>query len=141
MIKELFDDELWLIGHQHDPVLKNKEIQLTNQLADRVLLLEEGNCLREHALAVCKKSDLASTDGIEATSLLTLVQMVESGLGIALLPEMAVKSGLLTQTNLIARPLTAPAPKRKIALIARPSTARIEEFNALARVLKKSRGG
>jgi LysR family hydrogen peroxide-inducible transcriptional activator len=122
-------------------VLKNKEIQLTNQLADRVLLLEEGNCLREHTLTVCTKSDLASTDGIEATSLLTLVQMVESGLGIALLPEMAVKSGLLIQTNLIARPLTAPAPKRKIALIARPSTARIEEFNALVRVLKESRGG
>jgi len=69
------------------------------------------------------------------------VQMVESGLGIALLPEMAVKSGLLIQTNLIARPLTGPAPKRKIALIARPSTARIEEFNALVRVLKESRGG
>ena len=141
MIKELFDDELWLIGNQYDPVLKNKEIQLTNQLADRVLLLEEGNCLREHTLTVCTKSDLASTDGIEATSLLTLVQMVESGLGIALLPEMAVKSGLLIQTNLIARPLAAPAPKRKIALIARPSTARIEEFNALVRVLKESRGG
>jgi LysR family hydrogen peroxide-inducible transcriptional activator len=54
---------------------------------------------------------------------------------------MAVKSGLLIQTNLIARPLTAPAPKRKIALIARLSTARIEEFNALVRVLKESRGG
>ena len=141
LTKELFDDELWLIGNQHDPVLKNKEIQLTNQLADRVLLLEEGNCLREHTLTVCSKSDLASTDGIEATSLLTLVQMVESGLGIALLPEMAVKSGLLVQTNLIARPLSAPAPKRKIALIARPSTARIEEFNTLVRVLKESRGG
>jgi len=141
LTKELFDDALWLIGNQHDPALKNKEILLTSQLADRLLLLEEGNCLREHTLTVCTKSDLAGTEDIEATSLLTLVQMVESGLGIALLPEMAVKSGLLMHTALVARPLTAPAPKRKIALIARPSTARIEEFNALVKVLKESRGG
>jgi LysR family hydrogen peroxide-inducible transcriptional activator len=47
-----------------------------------------------------------------------------------------VKSGLLKQTKLIAKPLTAPTPKRRIALIARPSTARIEEFNALVKVMK-----
>ncbi len=140
LTKELFDDEFWLVGNQHDPALKNKEITLTNKLTDRLLLLEEGNCLRDHTLKACKRSHLAGHEGIEATSLLTLVQMVESGLGIALLPEMAVKAGLLTQTSLIARPLTAQAPKREIALIARPSTARIEEFNALVKVLKESRG-
>jgi LysR family hydrogen peroxide-inducible transcriptional activator len=80
--------------------------------------------------------NLASHEGIEATSVLTLVQMVESGLGIALLPGMAVKFGLLKQTNLIAKPLSSPAPKRKIALLARPSTARIEEFNTLVKLIK-----
>ena len=137
LIKELFNDEFWLIGNQDDPSLKNKEIQLTNRLIDRVLLLEEGNCLRDHTLTACRRTDIASQSGIEATSLLTLVQMVEYGLGMALLPEMAVKSGLLKNTNLIARPLTAPAPSRKIALIARSSTARIEEFNALVKVIKR----
>jgi LysR family hydrogen peroxide-inducible transcriptional activator len=137
LMKELFNDEFWLIGNQDDPSLKNKEIQLTNRLTDRILLLEEGNCLREHTLAACKKTDTTSQSGIEATSLLTLVQMVEYGLGMALLPEMAVKSGLLKNTHLIARPLTAPAPNRKIALIARSSTARIEEFNALVQVIKR----
>jgi LysR family hydrogen peroxide-inducible transcriptional activator len=136
LVKELFDDEFWLIGNQNDPALKNKEIQLSNKLTDRLLLLEEGHCLRDHTLKACKRSELADHDGIEATSLLTLVQMVESDLGLALLPEMAVKSGLLKQTKLIARPLTAPAPKRKIALVARPSTARIEEFNALVNAIK-----
>jgi LysR family hydrogen peroxide-inducible transcriptional activator len=137
LIKELFNDEFWLIGNQDDPSLKSKEIQLTNRLIDRVLLLEEGNCLRDHTLTACRRTDIASQSGIEATSLLTLVQMVEYGLGMALLPEMAVKSGLLKNTNLIARPLTAPAPSRKIALIARSSTARIEEFNALVKVIKR----
>jgi LysR family hydrogen peroxide-inducible transcriptional activator len=137
LIKELFNDEFWLIGNQDDPSLKNQEVQLTNRLIDRILLLEEGNCLRDHTLTACRRADIASQSGIEATSLLTLVQMVEYGLGMALLPEMAVKSGLLKNTNLIARPLTAPAPSRKIALIARSSTARIEEFNALVKVIKR----
>jgi LysR family hydrogen peroxide-inducible transcriptional activator len=137
LMKELFNDEFWLIGKEDDPSLKNNEIQLTNRLTDRILLLEEGNCLRDHTLAACKKTEIASQNGIEATSLLTLVQMVEYGLGMALIPEMAIKSGLLKNTHLIARPLTAPAPNRKIALIARSSTARIEEFNALVQVIKR----
>jgi LysR family hydrogen peroxide-inducible transcriptional activator len=62
--------------------------------------------------------------------------MVEFNLGIALIPEMAIKSGLLKGTGLIARPLTAPAPRRRIALVARPSTVRVEELNALVRVIK-----
>jgi LysR family hydrogen peroxide-inducible transcriptional activator len=136
LVKELFDDEFWLVANEADPVFQNKEIQLNNKLTDRLLLLEEGNCLRDHTLKACKRSQLAKHDGIEATSLLTLVQMVESGLGIALLPEMAVKSGLLKQTQLVARPLSSSAPKRKIALVARASTARIEEFNALVKVIK-----
>ena len=136
LVKELFDDEFWLVANETDPVFKNKEIQLNNKLTDRLLLLEEGNCLRDQTLKACKRSQLAKHDGIEATSLLTLVQMVESGLGIALLPEMAVKSGLLRQSQLLAKPLSHPAPKRKIALVARASTARIEEFNALVKVIK-----
>ena len=105
-------------------------------MTDRILLLEEGNCLRDHTLKACKRVNLAGHEGIEATSVLTLVQMVESGLGIALLPSMAVKFGLLKQTNLIAKPLSSPSPKRKIALLARPSTARIEEFNTLVKLIK-----
>ena len=136
LTKTLFDDEFWVVGSKDDPALKNKEVQLTNSLTDRILLLEEGNCLRDHTVRACKRSAVSNQYGIEATSLLTLVQMVESDLGIALLPEMAVKSGLLNQTKLIAKPLAAPAPKRQIALIARPSTARIEEFNALVKVMK-----
>jgi len=136
LVKELFDDAFWLIGNEHDPALQGEEIHLTNKLTDRILLLEEGNCLRDHTLKACKRVNLASHEGIEATSVLTLVQMVESGLGIALLPSMAVKFGLLKQTNLIAKPLSSPAPKRKIALLARPSTARIEEFNTLVKLIK-----
>lgn len=67
------------------------------------------------------------------------MQMVESGLGLALIPEMAVKSGLLNQTRLVARPLAAPALKRQIALVTRNTFAQMEVFEAFAEALKKAR--
>ena len=105
-------------------------------MAERLLLLEEGHCLREHSLQACKKPDIRKDDGMEATSLLTLLQMVESGFGIALLPEMAVKSSLLNNSDLIAKVMAAPAPKRVIALVARSSTAHTAEFMALSRCIR-----
>lgn len=132
LLKELFIDEFWVVSRADDPALKGKEIHLPAKMAERLLLLEEGHCLRDHTLQACKRPDIRNTDGMEATSLLTLLQMVESGMGIALLPEMAVKGGLLNGTTLIARPLAPPIPKRVIALVARASTAHIEEFQALS---------
>lgn len=141
LIKNLFNDEFWLVAQPDDPALKNKDIKVSSKMADRLLLLEEGHCLREHSLQACKKTEIASATGMEATSLLTLVQMLEYGAGIALIPEMAIKAGLLNQTKLIARPLSAPAPKRTIAIVARQSTARIEEFNAFVKVINGGQFG
>ncbi|QWE23942.1 LysR family transcriptional regulator [Polynucleobacter sp. AP-Elch-400A-B2] len=132
LVKELFVDEFWLVAGTNDPALKGKEIHLPTKMAERLLLLEEGHCLRDHTMQACKHSDIRNAEGMEATSLLTLLQMVESGMGIALLPEMAVKGGILNGTTLIARPLAPPAPKRVIALVARLSTAHHDEFQALA---------
>jgi LysR family hydrogen peroxide-inducible transcriptional activator len=132
LVQELFDDEFWLVAREDDPALKGKEIHLPAKMAERLLLLEEGHCLREHTLQACKRSDIRKADGMEATSLLTLLQMVDSGMGIALLPEMAVRGGLLNGTSLVARPLAPPAPKRVIALLARSSTAHLEEFKVFS---------
>lgn len=131
----LFDDEFWLVAHPDDPALQGKKTSLPAKVAERLLLLEEGHCLREHTMAACRKTEIASADGIEATSLLTLIQMVESNMGIALIPEMAMRSGLLNQTTLIGRPLAEPAPRRTIAIVARSSTVRISEFEMLAKTI------
>lgn len=136
IVNELFEDEFWLAAKSDEFNFKGKHVTLPTKMAERLLLLEEGHCLREHSLKACGRSEIASADGIEATSLLTLVQMVESGMGIALLPEMAIKSGLLNNTNLTAKPLTESSPKRIIALVARDSSVRIDEFNALAKAIK-----
>ena len=137
LVKELFNDEFWLVARENDPALKGKDVTLPAKMAERLLLLEEGHCLREHSLQACNKSDIRKAEGMEATSLLTLLQMVESGFGIALLPEMAVRGGLLDHTELHAKPLAAPAPKRVIALVARSSTAHVEELNALAECIQE----
>lgn len=100
LVKELFVDEFWLVAGANDPALKGKEIHLPTKMAERLLLLEEGHCLRDHTMQACKHSDIRNAEGMEATSLLTLLQMVESGMGIALLPEMAVKGGILNGSSL-----------------------------------------
>jgi LysR family hydrogen peroxide-inducible transcriptional activator len=104
---------------------------------DRLLLLDEGHCLREHALAACRLEPARHRDDFRATSLPTLVQMVANRLGITLLPKMAVDSGLLGGTGLIARPLPDTLPAREIALVWRRTTPRGLEFNMLADVLKE----
>ena len=141
LVKPLFDDPLWIVGRHDDPQVRAKTDTAMPTLADRLLLLEEGHCLRDHALQACSPSSRLAPTGIEATSLLTLVQMVESGLGVALVPEMAVKSGLADSRNLVVRAIAAPAPKRTIALVARPSSSRLAELQALAEVFLTFKAG
>lgn len=137
LVEALFDDNLWIVGRKGDPEVKAKTVNVTPSLADRLLLLEEGHCLRDHALYACGAPSRRPSESMEATSLLTLVQMVESGLGIGLVPEMAVRSGLTDSPNLVARPMAKPNPKRTIALVARRSTSRLADLQALAEVIRK----
>lgn len=134
----LYKDKFWLVGREKDPAITGRAIQLSSEWTERLLLLEEGHCLRDHALQACSATEVASVDDIEATSLLTLVQMVASGMGVALLPELAVQSGLLDNLALKARPLAPPAPERVIALVTRSTSAHMAEFEAIAQVISSS---
>jgi len=131
----LYKDRFWLVGREDDPAITGRAVKLGSEWIERLLLLEEGHCLRDHALQACSATEVASVDGIEATSLLTLAQMVASGLGVALLPQMAVHSGLLANLSLKSRPLAPPAPERVIALVTRPTSAHMAEFEAIGRVI------
>lgn len=138
-VEPLFDDELWVVGRKGDSEVKARRVNVTSSLTDRLLLLEEGHCLRDHALYACGTPAHPSAQELEATSLLTLVQMVDFGLGIGLIPEMAVHSGLIKNLNLIARPLAKPSPKRTIALVARQSSSRLADLKVLGEMILKSR--
>jgi LysR family hydrogen peroxide-inducible transcriptional activator len=140
LVEPLFDDDLWVIGRKGDPEMEKEKITVTQALTDRMLLLEEGHCLRDHILYACNASNRGSSSGMEATSLLTLVQMIESGFGVGLVPEMAVASGLTESPNLVARPTVKPCPKRTIALVARRSTSRLTVFRTVADLIRSANG-
>ena len=138
LVEPLFDDELWVIGRKGDPEMERDKITVTQSLTDRLLLLEEGHCLRDQTLYACNASSQKSSSGMEATSLLTLVQMIESGFGIGLVPRMAVASGLTDSPNLVARPTARPCPKRTIALVARRSTSRLTVLRTVADLIRST---
>jgi LysR family transcriptional regulator, hydrogen peroxide-inducible genes activator len=140
----LFTEELWLIHAEDDPLAQLAQPAIAQVDLHRLMLLSDGNCLRDHALLSCRtgrRGKLAQTSDIEASSLPTLVQMVEAGLGVSLLPEMAIKAGLLTHSKVQARPLAAPAPKRDIALVMRPTSSRLVLAQELQAIAQKMFGG
>ena len=137
LVETLFADELLLVGRCDDALLQAATVAATTALADRLLLLEEGHCLREHALYACSQPPQRAAQEFEATSLLTLVQMVDSGIGVGLIPAMAVNCGLTRSQTLVARPLSPP-PTRTIALVARRSMSRHADLMALAEVIRQA---
>ena len=102
----------------------------------RLLLLEDGHCLKDHALAACNRPELRASAAMIGTSLHTLVQMVDNGLGLTMLPEMALDAGILNGTDVTARPLASATANREIALVWRKNSPRAEEFRLLAEELR-----
>ena len=131
----LFEDPFVVGLPSNHPLAKEGAVKPQRLWNADLLLLKDGHCLRDHALAACHLADRRRTEGFEATSLPTLVQMVDNGLGITLLPWLAVEAGLLLGTSLVTRPLLAKEPARKIGLVWRRGTGRREEFRLLAKEL------
>jgi LysR family hydrogen peroxide-inducible transcriptional activator len=129
-------EPLLLVCHKNDPLAKKSNQQVRELPLDQLLLLEEGHCLREHALSVCSFGDRANLGDLEATSLPTLVEMVSAQLGFTLMPKMAIDSGFLQgYPMLVCQSLLEP-PMRTLALLARKSTTQQTELVALAEVIK-----
>src|SRR6266851_5513325 len=115
--KVLFDDRFVVALPSAHPLAKETRIKPEQLWSADLLLLKDGHCLRDHALAACRLADRRRTEGFEATSLPTLVQMVDNGLGITLLPELGIEAGLLRGTGLVTRPLASDEPARQIGLV------------------------
>jgi LysR family hydrogen peroxide-inducible transcriptional activator len=105
---------------------------------DSVLLLEDGHCLRDHALAACKIRDTRTLRRFGASSLLTLVEMVDADLGITFLPEMARGTSLLRNTRVALHTLEEKS-FRTIGLAWRKGSGRVEEFRLLGDFLEQNR--
>src|SRR5215510_14793277 len=131
-VRELFKDEFSFVAREADPAVQAKSVALRRIDTDDMLLLEEGHCLRDHAIAACGPRRGPWESRVEATSLTTLIQMVEGGLGVTLLPGITLDAGNLKGTRLVARPFAAPAPSRTLALVARRTSARRRDADLLA---------
>jgi LysR family transcriptional regulator, hydrogen peroxide-inducible genes activator len=133
--EDLFEDRLFVAFPEKQAP---EELEVSPDRIDegRLLLLEDGHCLKDHALAACNRPELRAGATMMGTSLHTLVQMVDNGLGLTMLPEMALDAGILDHTGVVARPLSADHPSRRIALIWRTGSPRDKEFRLLAGALR-----
>lgn len=135
-VEHIADDPLFVAFPKDDP--RDPPAQIPPEMIDqgRLLLLEDGHCLRDHALAACNRSELRASASMIGTSLHTLVQMVDNDLGLTMLPEMAIDAGILTNTQVVARPVKSKTAKREIALVWRKNSPRGEDFKLLAGELR-----
>ena len=129
-------DALFVAFPKGDPRDPPQEIDPAMIDEHHLLLLEDGHCLKDHALAACNRPELRASATMIGTSLHTLVQMVDNGLGLTMLPEMALDAGILTGTDVVARPLRSPTANREIALVWRKNSPRGDEFRMLAEELR-----
>lgn len=130
------DDEILAaapIGHR---LAVPGAIQPGSLKSEDLILLEDGHCLRDQALAAFDIEAPKGDDVFAATSLHTLVQMVSSGLGISFLPQMAVRAGLADDPGVVIRPLSAVAPRREIVVAWRTGSSRAGEARLLAAAMQ-----
>ena len=129
----LFEDPILVVLRADDPLAEAAAIEPADLPEDRLLPLHEGHCLRDHALTACPRGGSKSPAG---GSIHTLIQLVNAGLGITLLPQMAIESGVAAGTQVVARPLAGGENRRVISLAWRPNSPRAEGFAALARTIR-----
>ncbi|HEX8571682.1 MAG TPA: hydrogen peroxide-inducible genes activator [Allosphingosinicella sp.] len=132
---ELFDDRLHVAFPPGEAPERDEAVPAAAIDEGRLLLLEDGHCLKEHSLAACNRPELRAEAAMLGTSLHTLVQMVANGLGQTLVPQMALESGILEGTGVASRPLGAEHAFRRIALVWRKGSPRDKEFRLLAEAL------
>jgi LysR family hydrogen peroxide-inducible transcriptional activator len=133
---EIARDRFWVVCPPRHHLCSVGRVQPADMAVEDLLLLEDGHCLRDHALFACDLEGAQRNVAFQGTSLYTLVQMVANGLGVTLLPEMALEAGILRGLDLSAMPLAGEAPYRRIGLAWRRTSGRKETFRRVTSVLR-----
>jgi LysR family hydrogen peroxide-inducible transcriptional activator len=131
----LYREDFVLAAPTAHPLARRSRLREDDLADEAVLLLEDGHCLRDQALAVCQSAGSHEVAELRATSLPTLVQMVAAGQGVTLLPEMAARV-LTGRGRDVAAARFAPAPGREVGLVWRMSSARGRELGLLAALVR-----
>jgi LysR family hydrogen peroxide-inducible transcriptional activator len=133
--RALYEEAFTVALPTHHPLAAKATIRVQDLKGQTLLLLEDGHCLRDQALEVCSRVDVREAEDFRATSLETLRQMVVAGLGVTLLPELAVESPFGSQRGLTIRQFSKPVPSRNVGAVWRKSSTRAAAIAAVSDVL------
>jgi len=136
----LFEDRFLLAVPPEHCLARRKRVSEKDLHAEEVLLLEDGHCLRDQALSICNSAGACELGDFRASSLTTLVEMVSGGVGVTLLPELALKAEGGREGRLALIPFGKASPSRTIGLAWRPSSIRKTEFRLLGEAIKGGLG-
>lgn len=135
----LFRDHFYLACRKDTKLIDPDHYSIEQLPQESVLLLEDGHCLRDHALSACKIRNQDKISNVTASSLLTLIQMVDADLGVTFIPEMALGSSMLKNTQVKTWPIK-PGSYREIGLVWRKGSMRMSEFKLLGEFIKNHHG-
>lgn len=132
----LFEEPFMLAVPDDHPLASHRDLRLSELVDQNLLLLEEGHCLRDQALEVCSLAGAGEKEGFRATSLETLRQMVAAGVGITLLPMLAVTPPVPNSPSIKLLSFKNPPPTRRLAMVWRRSSAMGPFLRDLAGILR-----
>jgi LysR family hydrogen peroxide-inducible transcriptional activator len=135
--RELYDEPFNVAMPENHRLAKKTSIKTEDLKDETLLLLEDGHCLRDQALEVCSRVNVHEKQNFRATSLETLRQMVATGAGVTLLPELAGKGAYGQARGVVIRPFVRPAPVRRIGGVWRKSTARLPAIEAFCKIISE----
>lgn len=137
-VEPLFREDFVLAVPAGHPLAAISEpVALSALTGERMLLLDDGHCLRDQALSVCQLAGVSEQPGFRATSLETLRYMVAAGAGVTLLPKMAVEPPVAASESIVLKEFQTPAPAREIALVWRRSSVQAALLMEVAAVLRR----
>ncbi len=134
--RRLYDEPFTVALPEHHRLTKKSSLEVEDLKDEPLLLLEDGHCLRDQALEVCSRIGMQEKQDFRATSLETLRQMVATGAGVTLLPELASRGAYGSARGVVLRPFVKPAPMRRIGAVWRKTTARKSAIDAVCDVIE-----
>jgi len=133
--RELYEEPFVVALPEPHRLAKRSGIRVEDLENETLLLLEDGHCLRDQALEICSRVGVSEKQDFRATSLETLRQMVATGAGVTLLPELASRGAHAHTRGVVIRPFTRPAPARRIGAVWRKTTPRRVAIDAICKLI------
>lgn len=135
-VKTLLDDEFLLAAPAGHPLSRKNGLSPDDLKDEDLMLLEDGHCLREHSLSLCRLKPRPGREQVAATSLGTLVNMVAGGLGVSLIPRLAADYGLPIGSDVAIRPFTTPVIGRQIGIAWKTGSPREAEAREIGEIVR-----